>query len=85
MLTSVFQDVKRVADDFPGERFSFLSVNQLVSVAKYTLRLEHISSRLFPLVRSVQSSAYDIKVMSGGGIGILLRYKLKSVGERTPP
>lgn len=48
-------------------------------------RLRHIAGMSRPDVITIQSSEYEIRLMSTGGVGILLRYRLNRVGDRTLP
>lgn len=85
MFCSAGSGVKRVQEDFVGFSRRSLSMVQRNISFRYGWRAFSASLILTCDVRGVRSSAYDSSCTLDGGEGMSDTYRLKSIGDRTPP
>ena len=85
LLTSLEKVVNVVAVDFPGDSWRCLFLSHSARVVRYPFIRLQSGGVVGPDVSSDMSSAYEIILISGGGVGALAMIMLNRVGDRIPP
>ena len=85
LFTSFEKVVKVVTVDFPGDSWRCLFLSHSARDVRYSFICSQSGGIFGPDVSSDISSAYEIILISGGGVGALDIIKLNRVGDRIPP